>query len=60
MKPSKLQAHLERAFGRPLTSAEVNAMNAARASTDGKRDAVKAMREAVHLAASDRLRELNP
>lgn len=35
-------------------------MSAARAATEGKCEAVKAMREAIHSATSDRLRELNP
>lgn len=54
MKPNKLKGYFERALGRPLTQIEVEAMNDAKASTKGKRDAVKAMRAALHLAISRR------
>ena len=60
MKPSKLQGHFERILGRPLTPFEVQAMNEARALTEGKRDAVKAMRLAINSAISRQIREESP
>jgi len=60
MKPSKVQAYFERILARPLTLVELEAMNGARASAEGKRDAVKAMRSAINSAISYQIRELNP
>lgn len=60
MKPSKLQGHFERLLDRPLTQFEVEAMNDARASAEGKRDAVKAMRLAINSAISRQINGLNP
>lgn len=56
MKTSRVQSHLERTFGRPLTVDEVAAMEAARKSNSGKRETAKAMRSAVQIAISHRLR----
>lgn len=57
MNPSKVQGHMERTFGRPLTIVEAAAMKKAHALSTGKREAVRAMRVAIHGAVSDRLRD---
>ena len=60
MKPSKVQGYFERALGRPLTLVELEVMSTARASTEGKRDAVKAMRSAINSAISRQIHEQDP
>lgn len=62
MKPSKFVSHYERMLGRTLESYELAVIVAARANSDGKRDAVKSMRTALLEIAPDARaghRELN-
>jgi len=47
MKPSKFVPYYERLLGRALEDDERDAITAARGKSDGKRDAVKAMRAAL-------------
>lgn len=63
MKPSRFISHYERQLGRPLTVDELDKVNDARLGSEGKRGAVKAMRQALlSLTPQARLgyRELNP
>jgi hypothetical protein len=53
MKPSKFIAHYERMLGRCLTTGETASVLNARADATGKRSAVKAMRAALLVLASD-------
>jgi hypothetical protein len=47
MRPSKFISHYERMLGRKLTQDELASVNAARLTSGGKREAVKAMRVAL-------------